>query len=402
MAKTMETNTKTPQNIESGSRPEEVSVAQLEAMLDVEQNVPQSPEVARYEAQQSLEGESVAPAGYEIEIAIPASTEVATRTDGEVVPFGDKLPAVNEAVDALASVQGEELALVEEHLKEQGVATVPERNLKAMAESGSEEPEHDSLLFLSGQEAEKPYAVKVGKETRIMKVLELYKYLMTVRETVPNVSVVDAKGNVLMSAKGEIAQAVLDQTLIMQMAMKAVGLARIENPSGTRVEMHSGTVAAQQEASLPAATETPAEISAPQANGVPSAGAATMTSDTEAAGGDSTEGAMAAAEAPGTEMEIYDGERTEANAQVEQAAQETGPAAIESAEAKLANGVLDDLLPSGRISVEEARQFEQQARNKLAKEKIHPDVPDSGADEAYAAVKERLEEAVGGRIDRGL
>lgn len=388
----METNTQTPQSTELTPVTHPESAAHIDAPVGAEVVVPPSAEVVRYEAQQALEESGVAAAGYEI--AIPTSGEIEGHSHGEVVPLADRLPAIREAVDALVSSPNEELA--EEYLEAQGVKAVPERDLKEAAEFESKEPRHDTLLFLRGQEEGEPYAVKVGEETRIMGAIELYQYLVSVREVAPSMSVVDAKGDVLMSAKGEIARAILNQALIMKLALRAVGAAM--RYSASVQETYRGSAAMQQEAPLKESTEASNESSVPRGyNSTTTTGASADPSAQSTEMNDAT----TYAESSSTEMEMYDSEKAEANASngdtsmdsPEQSTQETDTAAITSGEEGrlAAEAAMKDLFPDGvPTNKEEQRDAARMVKSHLAKEGVHPDRNKENASAAYDVINEKL------------
>lgn len=383
--------------------------AVVEAPKSTEVAVPQSAEVALFEAKNELEMSSIAPAGYEI--AIRPASELEVPSGGELVLLRDGLLATREtAEEVFTSVEDEEPELVEEFLAEHDIEAVPRRDLTKTAEAAL--PEHDSFLYLEGYES-KPIAVKVGTKTIEMGVLDLYQYLLTVRETVPDLSVVDAKGDVLMKASGEIADFILNQVRIMKMARRAVGLA--VGGGDAQVEAYnSGHVVVPQEISVPAEVSLEEDPASLLNDSTPSISVAPAV-DPQAEESFDTPASLE----PGAEMEMYDPVQAEANAgtstgesiveasteseSTQQRAAETGPAAIESAESQLASRAFDEVLAQAiqgedweptRAKVEglAGTTRKKLAGRSLGDERVHDSIDSERAKKVYDAIDQRIED----------
>lgn len=427
----MATQTQTPPSAELAPLPAPEVPAAIEAPKSTELVVPPSREVAQHQ----LEQDGITAAGYEV--ALRAPSEVATRPPGEIVPFEDRLPAIREGMAAIEAVHGEDSAEVAELLEEHGVLVRPEQNLREVAVEG--EPvasEEDKLLLIEG--SEEIYAVQIGGETHRMGIVELFNYLVSIKDSLPGVSVVDSKGNVLMRANGEIAEAIaedLRSTVIGRLLLKLLQINVVTQSS--RVE-YSGPVVVAQEASMPvemteAETAPPvddsvASISAALAADPPklrhpdnrktndssdiseSSQAAPETQSTATAESNSNESAATSSEAPGTEMATYDPAAAEANAttntsegtpqseagSTEQPIVEAGPMAIESAEAAAAERLFDEALAQAQASENWDPSYIERvagtARKNLAKQEgIHDSRDEAAARRAYDAVDAKVQ-----------
>lgn len=392
----METNTQTPPRTELMPRAEDLDAIDMPTGAEVA--VPPSAEVMRYEeAQQRLEQDGIQHAGYEI--AIPVSNELVPYVQGEVVPVDqDRLPDIRDTVNTLATQGGE---MTDEQLEQSGIVRVAEQYLGV---EGSEEPERDTLLFLEGQEAEKPYAVKVGKETRIMGVIELVKYLVSVKESMSGVSVIDAKGNVLMHANGEIAEAIAEDLQSTYLGRTILKIAGVELKV-QKAQVEYGTFEVTQETVTSIETPVAAEPDHVQTDAIRTntapASAALATDPVQpqqqdsASDGAMPETAQSTSKAPGTEMAMYEGERgnDSSNSEATQNVQEAGPAAITSGEdgRLAAEAIMQDLFPDGFPTNKEGqRRGAEKVKSRLAKEGVHPDRNAEDASAAYNAVNEKL------------